>query len=155
MIRKLKIASIFVLGLLVAACGEGENSSALSGAQDNGKGEFLPVEKAFVLSIKAQDEKSITAHWDIADGYHLYKDKFEFALGDDNYQISSLKMPEGKMIEDKVFGNKLSYEGQLDVTISLKKVNDTGKVILKTSYQGCSEKGLCYPPQHIETELAL
>ncbi|MDH3327419.1 MAG: protein-disulfide reductase DsbD family protein, partial [Gammaproteobacteria bacterium] len=75
--------------------------------------------------------------------------------GNEDYQIASLDMPKGKMILDKVFGNKESYEGAVDVNIALKTINDSGKVIVTTSYQGCSEKGLCYPPQTVQTEINL
>ena len=150
MFKVIKAVQIFVLlvtSVVIISCD--------AEVKDNGMGEFLPVEKAFVLSVSSTDKDSISARWDIADGYHLYKDKFEFALVNDDYQIVSLDMPKGKMIEDKIFGNKESYDRSMEVKILLKPVNDSGKVIVKTSYQGCSEKGLCYPPQSVETELML
>ena len=143
----LKVAGLLLSGLVLAAC-EKE-------VKDNGMGEFLPVEKAFVLTVNSVDKNTVNASWKIAEGYHLYKDKFEFSLGNDDYQISALDMPKGTMIEDKIFGKQESYAGALDVKIALKEINPTGKVIVKTRYQGCSDKGLCYPPQSVESEIML
>jgi len=153
--RVIKLVGLFaMISLFVSACGsDGKNSP-----KDNGMGEFLPVEKAFMFKASRLDANTINAHWDIAEGYHLYKDKFEFALANGNYQISGIDMPKGKMIEDKVFGNKESYEGRIDVKISVKEMKPspkTGMLTITTGYQGCSEKGLCYPPQSIQTEINL
>jgi len=150
MMNKMKIVVMLVFGLLVSACGNNAND-----VKDNGMGVFLPVEKAFAFSVKPVEDNVISARWEIADGYYLYKDKFEFAVINDEYQIAELDMPKGKMIDDKVFGNKESYDGSLEIRVSLKAVNASGKLLFRVGYQGCSEKGLCYPPQSVETEIAL
>ena len=41
-----------------------------------GQPQFLPVEQAFVLDYRQQDNELLLS-WTIADGYYLYKDKDE------------------------------------------------------------------------------
>jgi len=150
MTKMLKMASIFAFSLLLGACDKD--------VKNNGMGEFLPVEEAFVFSVEAIDKNTINASWKIADGYYLYKDKFEFSLANDDYQIASINIPKGKMIEDKVFGNKESYEGAVDIKITLKAVNASsvsGKATINVGYQGCSARGLCYPPQDVKSVISL
>jgi len=144
---KLGILFLFVFVFLLSGCEKTESVAVQE--------EFLPVEKAFVFNVKAAGKNQLTAHWDIAEGYHLYKNKFEFSLANNDYQISTLNMPKGEMILDEVFGDQESYKGSLDITIALKALNDSGNVVLQTKYQGCSEKGLCYPPQKVKSVITL
>jgi len=141
--------TLFYVGIimLLTACNDSP--------KDNGMGEFLPVEKAFVFSVKAGEGDNLIAHWEIEEGYHLYRDKFEFSIEGSDYQISALNMPKGEMILDKVFGEQESYSGSLDVNIALKAVKNSGTATLKTTYQGCSDRGLCYPPQNITSVIEL
>ena len=37
--------------------------------------DFLPPEKAFAFSAKAVDANTVRLHWDIAPGYHLYRER--------------------------------------------------------------------------------
>ena len=149
MINSVKLTGLLAISFGLMACSSEDNTKS------NVMGEFLPVEQAFVLSVKAVGKDALKAHWDIAEGYHLYKDKFAFELEGNDYQIKSLNIPKGEMILDKVFGDKESFKKAVDIDIRLKANNDTGKVILSASYQGCSEKGLCYPPQTVKTSIDL
>lgn len=152
---KTRFSTIFLLILLLVltACGSDKPVANLSNT--NMQFEFLPVEKAFVFTVEAASDNSIVAKWEIAEGYHLYKNKFEFSLGNEDYQINELNLPKGKMILDKTFGDQESYSGKMAVNIKLKSINETGKVTLNTKYQGCSEKGLCYPPQKVASVIEL
>ena len=37
--------------------------------------DFLPPEKAFAFSAKVVDDSTVRLHWDIAPGYHLYRER--------------------------------------------------------------------------------
>ena len=39
--------------------------------------ELLEADKAFALSTRVIDAHTVEAHWQIADGYYMYKDKFK------------------------------------------------------------------------------
>lgn len=110
----------------------------------NDKESFLPVEKAFQFSLLPKNEKN---KFDIilknAPGYYTYKQKINIAL-DPNVNLN-ISYPQGKIKEDEFFGEQEVYYGEkiisIEATENIKKVSK-----IKIDFQGCSEKGLCYPP---------
>ena len=56
-----------------------------------------------------------------------------------------LTYPQGEIKEDEFFGKQEVYFGKQIITILLKDQVLTDQKI-RIDYQGCSEKGLCYPP---------
>lgn len=144
----------FVLGmslLILAACGNNQQSAPGT----NVAGEFLPVEKAFVFSSDRIDDQTLKLNWVIAEGYHLYKNKFQFTLTPDTARIANIDMPKGIMLDDKTFGRQEAYKHNVDILVKLKPQNEIKNIKLTTKYQGCSEKGLCYPPEERTVEIAL
>lgn len=114
------------------------NALAASSAQEE---EFLPPEQAFRFSYEQLGDGAVKLHWDIADGYYLYQKRLK--LTDENKQsltgVAFLTQAEEK--DDPNFGLVKVFHRQLDVE-ALPASN-----MLTVSYQGCSENGLCYPPQ--------
>ncbi len=111
---------------------------------------FLSPEQAFTLSVKAKDASSLTAHFKPAPGYYLYRDKIHFALvGAKNVTLSTVVLPAGETKEDPSFGKLEVYHLPFDAQLILKRDAPALEDKLKVSatYQGCSEKGVCYPPQ--------
>ena len=140
---KRRILVILLVIMLVASCGGG--NSDVEGL--NIDQEFLPVEKAFRFSSKANDDNTLKLSWKIAEGYHLYKNKFEFALEPESARIADIAMPKGVILDDENFGRQETYVDHVDIQLKLKPQPDLKNVVLSVKYQGCSEKGLCYPPQ--------
>ena len=133
---------IFAIFLaLLAACGKEQTAST------NMVDDFLPVDEAFQYSAQVIDNTTIKAIWKIADGYHLYKNKLKFAVSPSAYQLVNINYPKGEMIDDKIFGKQESYSGQLEVIIKLDAKQSSEKLVLESAYQGCADKGLCYPPE--------
>ncbi len=144
--------SIISAMLLLVLVGCGNESQQLSGS--NMSHQFLPVEKAFQFSSQQLDDSTVKLSWVIAEGYFLYKNKFEFKLEPDTARIVDVQMPAGVMLNDKTFGRQESYKTQVDILLKLKPEQDAAVLKLLTKYQGCSEKGLCYPPEKREVEIA-
>ena len=113
--------------------------------------EPLPPEQAFRFSARAIDPKTLEAHWQISDGYYMYRDKFKFVL--EGGTLGAPKLPPGKMKDDELFGKIETY--RKEVTILL-PVEASGPVTLKAVSQGCWDGGICYPPlkQEAPVELA-
>ena len=135
------ILVIFLL-VLLSACG---NHNGSSGTNTDTK--FLPVEKAFQFSSQQIDPTTLKLNWKIAEGYHLYKTKFQFSLKPETARIVDIALPKGVMLDDKTFGRQEVYQQGVSVTVKIKPGSAKESVQLEAKYQGCSEKGLCYPPQ--------
>lgn len=103
--------------------------------------EFLHVDQAFALDFNQQGE-NLEVYFAIADGYYLYKDKVKFAANRATY--SSPTLPTGAEHEDEYFGIQEVYYQQLKFTVNLNDVKKDGE--LSITFQGCADKGLCYPP---------
>jgi thiol:disulfide interchange protein DsbD len=117
------------------------------GLTDSGD-DFLPPEKAFVFSAEALDGNTLRAHWDIADGIYMYRNKFKFELQNaDGITLGTPRMPEGKIKVDESFGEMVVYYHGVDIDIPLQRSNTNAtEVTLVAKYQGCAEAGFCYPP---------
>jgi len=110
--------------------------------------EFLPGDKVFIFSAEAQSGNVIKAHWDILDGYYLYRDKFKFQLKDaDGVSIGNITMPPGQEKVDESFGKMVVYHKGVDVLLPLTRTNlNPTDITLVAKFQGCAERGFCYPP---------
>ena len=105
---------------------------------------FLPVEEAFQFQLLPDENKSlIKIELNNAPGYYTYKGKFKVSF-DPSTKIE-ITYPQGDIKEDEFFGKQEVYFGKQIITILLKGQIPTDQKI-KIDYQGCSEKGLCYPP---------
>ncbi|MCJ8321500.1 MAG: protein-disulfide reductase DsbD [Colwellia sp.] len=103
--------------------------------------EFLKVDEAFSFDFyQKENQLEITFH--IADGYYLYREQFK--ITGENATISAINLPTGEEHEDEFFGIQEIYTGELTFTIDISKADDNSTI--KIRYQGCAEKGLCYPP---------
>ena len=101
----------------------------------------LSGDKAFIFSAHIQDDESIILTWTIKENCFLYKDKFETYADADLVQDKKIK-GEAIRINDIYFGNVDVFYNKVIQTIE--KTEDLGS--LKVVYQGCNEKGFCYPP---------
>ena len=112
-------------------------------AQDNG--EFLPVDQAFKIQARMPDAQTVVVRFAPAQSYYLYRDKITFAV-DAAARIDSVKLPRGEMKKDPNFGDTEVFHQAFQAVLRLKKPAG-GAVALTVGYQGCSENGLCYPPE--------
>lgn len=122
-------------GLLAVLLGFSATSAL---AQD----EFLDPEVAFVLSVEQQADAA-TLHWDIAEGYKLYRDKF--VIASEGLDATAIAMPPAEIHFDENFGEDMAiYTEPLSLVVPLPTLNAAQP--LSITYQGCAEAGLCYPP---------
>lgn len=103
--------------------------------------EYLPVDESFIFDFKQVDNK-VVLDWTIADGYYLYKDKFQFQA--ENAIVLDTVKQDGTQIEDEFFGvvNVYFFESQIEVSFS--DISDGA--YLNIRYQGCAKAGFCYNP---------
>jgi len=122
------------------------------------KEDFLPVEKAFKIEAQALDAQTIAVDFKPEPSYYLYRDKIGFELPKDaRVTIAKTNLPRGEMKSDPNFGETEVFHGPFQVILKLDRnaARDSVPLALLTRYQGCSEKGLCYPPSKRSFDLML
>ena len=108
------------------------------------EGDLLAPEKAFVLTAKAIDAKTIELRYQIANGYYLYHDKFKFQVDPASVGLGAAKIPAGKVKQDEFFGKVETHRGQLIIKLPIAR--ESAEMTLKAVSQGCADIGVCYPP---------
>ena len=116
----------------------------------NNENEFLKPEKAFMLNFSQNDNK-LDINFDIAPGYYLYKKQFKFNSDQASYE--KITLPQGVEHQDEFFGVQQIYTEKLSFDVLFTQVNQDA--LLSITYQGCAEKGLCYPPVTKSIHLSL
>jgi thiol:disulfide interchange protein DsbD len=103
---------------------------------------FLNVDEAFGFDFSQQGDQLIL-HWQIADGYYLYKQQFKTVV--DRAQLGEPVFPAGEMKEDEFFEQPQEvFHHQVSIVYSITHAEKDS--VVKIRYQGCAEAGLCYPP---------
>ncbi len=112
-----------------------------------GNDEFLNPDEAFKLNITQRGGLALAAQFQVADGYYLYQDKLKFDISSGDARTSDITLPKGKQKDDEYFGLMTVYLDDFEVNIPLLRNSaDATTILLNASYQGCAEKGICYPP---------
>ena len=116
--------------------------------------DFLDPEDAFKFSAAISDDGSaVEAHFNIAEGYYLYRERFSFAASD-GAQLGVPQYPPGKIKFDETFNRRLEiYRG--DVLVKLPVQAASGPFTLTAKLQGCADQGICYPPETRTAQLML
>lgn len=128
--------------------------ASLAGMGSSGQGEFLEPDQAFKLEVSAKDAQTLLASFSPAPGYYLYRDKIKLTLKDaSGSSIVKLDLPQGETKNDPNFGASVVYHHPFEVLVHLQ--GSDKQVSLLASYQGCSEKGVCYPPIRKTFDLSL
>ena len=139
--RYLNLFLTAFLSLFIFSLASADNESS---ALYNNKNDFLSADKAFKFKVYSfEDLKQLDIKFNIAPGYYLYKSKIKVSIDPSlDYKIILAK---GKIKEDEFFGKQeVFYNSAAVKLLSKTPFHENYKVTLE--YQGCSDKGLCYPP---------
>ena len=137
------LLTTFSVQLLQA--GETSSNAVKSLFTDNAEEEFLPPDVAFKLDLVAVDATNVSANFKIVPGYYLYKQRIKFMIKDAaTGEIDAIELPTGEIKDDQNFGKQEVYHHDFVANI---KLSSAINPIIQVTYQGCSEKGLCYAPQ--------
>jgi thiol:disulfide interchange protein DsbD len=106
------------------------------------KGKPLDSNQAFGLTVQVEQKKIVT-HWQLAPGYYLYQQTFQFRLLPDLKVTAEFPPHEWKV--DQSQQKKAVFAGKFQIPLVV-----TGDLPssaqLYIAYQGCSKRGFCYPP---------
>lgn len=108
--------------------------------QDN---EIKPADEVFVMSF-SEDGGVLKVNWSIEDGYYLY---FDSILIKENQKIVDFDVTDGVIIdhEDEFFGETKIIRNILEILSSIEEIETN---LIEITYQGCSDRGFCYPVQN-------
>ena len=114
---------------------------------------YLDPEKAFVMRAELSGSDTILLNFEIAPGYYMYRDRFQFAVSGDEIKLGDPVFPPGKVKFDKTFNQEMElYFSALKIRVPFSVTpQDTSRERTTPSKvtvigQGCAEAGLCYPP---------
>ncbi|WP_280292573.1 protein-disulfide reductase DsbD [Pseudomonas sp. BN417] len=151
--RRLLSLILLLVALPVAAGLLDNRPSPNLGASLNNSGDFLPVREAFRLSLVESTPTSVKLRFTNAEGYYLYRHRFQFRAEPADSGLGQAVLPAGKQKTDEYFGDVEVYYGVLDVDLPIDPAR-TPPAELRVTYQGCADKGLCYPPETEVLKLA-
>jgi thiol:disulfide interchange protein DsbD len=115
--------------------------------------DFLEPEKAFAVSARAADERTLEVRFDIADGYYMYREQFRFSA--EGGTLGAPQVPAGKIKFDETFGKDVeTHRGALVLRLPLQQAEPQALRVTVVS-QGCADQGLCYPPMATVVEARL
>jgi thiol:disulfide interchange protein DsbD len=136
----------FALPAFSASLLDSRPASTLGGAAIDNSKDFLPVRQAFQLNLIDTSPESIKLQFVATEGYYLYRHRFQFRTEPADIGLGAAQLPDGEKKHDEYFGDVEVYHGILDVSLP-RKAGDTRPFTLVVTYQGCADKGLCYPPE--------
>ncbi len=124
--------------------------------------DLLTAEQAFIFQAEVGAPERIDLTWDIAPGTYLYRDKVEIALdGATDVTLGSFQLPPGEIkrntiLPDGSTGDIAVYHDRVSLALPLLRHGTAAsEITLVVKYQGCAERGICYPPQTQRVKLAL
>ena len=119
--------------------------------------EFLDPDIAFAPDIFVQSPTELLVRWIIAEGYYLYRDKISITLVDGKgVTLGTAELPNGKVKHDEFFGDVQVYYDEVSARVALQRsAIDATDITLQLGYQGCAEKGICYPPMKKQLPVSL
>jgi thiol:disulfide interchange protein DsbD len=142
----IKLVYAFCLALIILAV------SGVSHAED-----FLDPEQAFQVKATMPQSGQIKVRFQVAPGYYLYRDKISFTAT--GAKLNEFQLPAGIIKYDTTFEKDVeTFHDAVDVLIPFETENQSqnssqnksqslNAIQLTVMYQGCADKGLCYPPQ--------
>jgi thiol:disulfide interchange protein DsbD len=107
----------------------------------------LAPEDAFRVSARLSDDGAlIEAHFRAAQGYYLYQDSLAFSSAG-GVVLGAPRFPPPSFKFDDVFERNLPiYRGDFVVKLPLERAPGQ-PIAFVANLQGCSDRGLCYPPE--------
>lgn len=115
--------------------------------------DILSPEQAFQARAASGDGSRLQVQWTIADGTYLYQDKIKLELAGDGVQLGEFALPKPDIKKDSIkpdgtIGDVEVYHHAIDLDIPLVRSNTAATTAeLTVKYQGCADRGICYPPQ--------
>ena len=108
--------------------------------------EILPAKDVFKITF-TKNNKNLKINWKIEEGYYLYLNSVDIKINANKrkYRIISANLYDH---EDEFFGKTKIIRNKLKISINNIEISDNKEINIY--YQGCSDKGFCYPVQNLK-----
>jgi thiol:disulfide interchange protein DsbD len=114
--------------------------------------DFLDPDLAFKADMRVLDDRHIEVMIDVAPGYYLYREQFKFAAV--GATLGAPGIPPGKVKFDETFQKNVeTHRGLLRIAVPVEQAPPSFRMAV--NYQGCADKGLCYPPAQMRADVSL
>ena len=114
---------------------------------------ILPPEQAFQVTAISTTGTELIVKWQVAPGTYLYQDKLLVTSLTDGVKLGVYTLPPASIKQDSVkpdgtLGDVAVYQDTVRLPIPLVRHNTAvTEFTVQVAYQGCAERGICYPPQ--------
>lgn len=145
--------------------GEQAPGSSASGGASFGlmeEDEILSAEQAFQFHAAVAEPDRLELTWTIAPETYLYADKLEVLLEDaSETALGTIQFPDGEIKKDSILpdgstGDVEVFHDRIGLSVPLLRGSTAPtEVTLVAKFQGCAERGICYPPQTQRVRLSL
>ncbi|WP_457667307.1 protein-disulfide reductase DsbD [Thiolapillus sp.] len=122
---------------------------------------ILSPDQAYKPFVETKDGDNLDVHWEIADGTYLYEDKVKVSIDGAGVALGDFKLPPPKIKHDSIkpdgsIGDVAVFVHKLDLKIPLLRSSSAAtEATVTLKYQGCAERGICYPPQKKQFKIQL
>ncbi|SET41852.1 protein-disulfide reductase DsbD [Thorsellia anophelis] len=147
--KRIVIACFLSLLIGLLSVSHSVEANLFGNTKGNGQ-DVLSANQAFVLDFTQKNE-SLVLTWAISPGYYLYQDKFEIKAKDS--RVSDITFPISMSHVDEFFGEVQIYRDQVSLPLTIYETGDNPS--LSITFQGCADRGICYPPKKIDIPLKL
>lgn len=118
--------------------------AALAAAQSANT--FPPADEVFHFKAVPGAHR-VRLQWTIRPGYYLYRGRIHVAPLSGT-RIGALSLPPGRIKVDPYFGREQIYRRAVTAELTVTRGTNAAPQVASfaVTYQGCADRGLCYPP---------
>ncbi|HIE54281.1 MAG TPA: thiol:disulfide interchange protein, partial [Chromatiaceae bacterium] len=123
--------------------------------------DILPPDMAYQVVPRVIDGRTLVLDFKVANGTYLYEDKLQVEVEGEGLGLGELELPKAKIKPDTVrpdgtIGDVAVFVHDFQVRVPLIRTQaEATTARLTVKYQGCAERGICYPPQKKSFDLDL
>lgn len=118
-----------------------------------GEPELLQPQQAFHLSARALDARTVQVTFAIAEGYYMYRDRFQFKSATGKPLTADISR--GEMKDDPYFGPTEILRREARIRLRVPGADTSGSVEVDVTSQGCADQGVCFLPQTQRVRVSL
>lgn len=119
---------------------------------------LLEPEDAFQFSVSVKNSNTLYVNWKIAPEYYLYREKIKLELpsSGNGTKLGDYFVPNGLPKFDEAFGKVEIFTESLNFDVPILREDHNKQTLkIRAYFQGCAERGICYPPMTKEVILEL